>query len=92
MMNQMNEQPRCKSLLRELQLVDFSLYDTVLYLDAYPDSKEALEYYRTLLQERKSLAAQYEKNCGTLTIESAENTQYWDWAKLPWPWELGANL
>ena len=58
-MTQRNEQPRCKSLLRELQLLDFSIYDTVLYLDAYPESKEALDYYRTLVQERRALAEQY---------------------------------
>ena len=91
-MTQRNEQPRCKTLLRELQLLDFSIYDTVLYLDAYPDSKEALEYYKTLLRERQSLAEQYEENCGPLTIGGIRNTAYWDWAKLPWPWELGANL
>ena len=91
-MTQRIEQSRCKSLLRELQLLDFSIYDTVLYLDAYPDSKEALEYYKTLLQERRSLAEQYEENCGPLTNCGVRNSAVWDWTKLPWPWELGANL
>ena len=91
-MTQRNDRPRCKRLLRELQLLDFSIYDTVLYLDAYPESKEALDYYRTLIQERQSLAQQYEENCGPLTIGGVRNTAYWDWTKLPWPWELDANL
>lgn len=77
------------ALLRRLQAVDFALQDTVLYLDAYPDDKEALDYYHSLLGTRAGILASLPKN---LPLSAYDNTgNSWDWAKGPWPWEFEAN-
>ena len=76
------------SLLRKIQEIDFSIYETVLYLDAYPDCREALAYYHTLLSTRRALAAQYEREVGPLTAFSNESKTSWDWIRSPWPWQM----
>jgi spore coat protein JB len=75
------------SLLKKIQELDFSIYETVLYLDAYPDCYEALGYYHTLLNQRKAAVAQYEREVGPLTAFSNCSQTSWDWIKSPWPWQ-----
>ena len=81
----------CENLLYRIQVVDFSLVETVLYLDMYPDSAEALQYYHHLRAKRESLIREYESSCGPMTICGNESTRSWDWVKGPWPWEYAAN-
>lgn len=86
------DQPRmgydksCCALLRRLQELDFSIQETVLYLDAYPDCCEAKAYYRQLVCERKQVAEEYEKQCGPLTAMGNGDGAEWKWCKSPWPW------
>ena len=83
--------PRCKQLMQQLREVDFCLVETVLYLDAYPDHPQALEYYHKLLEERKTLAEKYQSSCGPLTAFQNGSCTSWDWVKTPWPWEADAD-
>lgn len=76
------------ALLLKLQQIDFSIYDIVLYLDAYPDCKEALAYYHSLLDTRAVLASEYEHKYGPLTAFSNHNKCSWEWTKTPWPWQI----
>ena len=76
------------SLLRKIQEIDFSLYETVLYLDAYPECPEALAYYHSLLSRRRALVAQYEREVGPLTAFGNDSQTSWDWIKSPWPWQM----
>ncbi len=81
----------CQNLLYRLQALDFSIYDTVLYLDAYPNCAEAMDYYRKLMGERQSLLDMLAKNHHT-PITCFDNTgDRWDWVGGPWPWQLEAN-
>ena len=82
----------CQTAMRRLQALDFSIVDTVLYLDAYPDSKEALRYYQKLLSERDALKHTLAESC-RMPMTSFENasTDAWDWTRGPWPWEADAN-
>lgn len=82
---------RCKKLMQQLREVDFSLVETVLFLDAYPDHPQALEYYCHLVDERKKLAEEYESSCGPLTASGNVSHTSWDWVKTPWPWEADAD-
>ena len=86
-----NNHGGCNSLMRELQKIDFALYETVLYLDAYPYNKEALEYYHSLVHQRALVVTELE-NGGT-PISACGNVSHtsWDWITSPWPWELSAN-
>ena len=81
----------CAVMQKKLKVIDFAIVDTVLYLDAYPDNKQALEYYHRLLREREALAERLHAQCGPTTAWSNESTQSWDWIKGPWPWESDAN-
>lgn len=77
----------CHELMHQLQKLDFSIQETVLYLDAYPDCCEARTYYHHLLQQRNDIVLAYEKKCGPLTVWGNQSTTSWDWCKNPWPWQ-----
>ena len=74
---------------RRLQAVDFAISDTVLYLDAYPDDKEAIAYYHSLLKTRGDLLAACPQDAPLTIYDNTSPT--WDWVKAPWPWENEAN-
>ena len=78
----------CGALMNRLQKLDFSIQETVLYLNAYPDCKKALEHYRALVKERCAVAAQYEKSCGALTMHGNGEREKWGWVDASWPWYL----
>lgn len=77
----------CAKLLKQIQTVDFALYEVILYLDAYPDQCEALDLYHKLLDRRHMLATAYEEACGPLTPWGNVSKTSWDWVKTPAPWE-----
>ena len=77
--------------LRKIQELDFVLYETVLYLDAYPTSKEALAYYHSLLDARERLVKEYERSYSPLNAFSNQSTSSWEWINGPWPWQYEAN-
>lgn len=81
----------CRTLMNRLRYVDFALTETVLYLDAYPDSREALEFYGQLKEQREKLMAAYEGKCGPITSFGNESDTEWNWVDRPWPWEAEAN-
>ena len=80
----------CRTTMKQLREVDFSLTEVVLYLDAYPHSEEAMKLYRKLIGERKRLIEAYESQCGPLTMYGNHGAK-WDWTEGPWPWEPEAN-
>ena len=80
-----------KNLLCELRKIDFALTETVLYLDAYPQTAEALAYYHKLKARRSELVEEYERTYGPLTMMGNESKTSWDWTNKPFPWEYEAN-
>ena len=76
----------CHTLMRKLQRLDFSIQETVLYLDAYPSCCEALARYRELVKERCEVAKQYESSCGPLTAHGNGSAADWNWVEPAWPW------
>ena len=90
-MTNQNGQLRPTELSRQIDAVEFALTETVLYLDAYPENRRALEFYQALLAERTRLLEQYEKTVGPLTAHGNRSTTDWDWVNTPWPWESAAN-
>ena len=78
------------ALLKKLQKVDFSIIDIVLYLDAYPNCKKALDYYHKLIAERKNLLEKLNE-MGVVINNMSNTADTWDWCKSPWPWEYEAN-
>ena len=81
----------CHRLLEQIRAVDFALYETVLYLDVYPRSCEALETYRKLRAQSEALHAEYEASCGPLTAFGNKSDTSWDWMSKPFPWDYDAD-
>lgn len=78
----------CEKLMRQIQQLDFTIQEIVLYLDAYPDCCEAKSFYCRLVKDRKEAVAEYEEHCGPLTMYGNVNCARWDWIRTPWPWEM----
>lgn len=74
-----------QSLMREIQMYSFAVYDALLYLDAYPDSKQALEFYNKYKKAEKSAIAEYEARYGKIRLNDEEGS--WQWTNGPWPWQ-----
>lgn len=81
----------CITLMRRIRAVDFAIQETVLYLDAYPCDRKALEYYHKLTEAREGLVEAYQNGCGPLTNRGNESATEWNWICSPWPWEYDAN-
>lgn len=81
----------CITLMRRIRAVDFAIQETVLYLDAYPCDRKALEYYHKLTEAREELVEAYQNGCGPLTNRGNESATEWNWICSPWPWEYDAN-
>lgn len=80
------------SLSEKIQKVSFAIDETVLYLDVYPNSKEALAYYHQLIDQLETLVDEYESKNGPLTSYGNKSQNSWDWIRGPWPWEYRANI
>lgn len=76
-------------LLGKIQELDFAKVETGLYLDAYPDNKAALKYYREVCEHLDALTKSYEMTYGPLTTGGAAHTSTdtWSWTKGPLPWQ-----
>ncbi len=81
----------CKRLMDQIRAVDFALYETVLYLNVYPKSCDALETYHKLKEQSKALHKEYEATCTPLTAFGNQSTASWDWMSRPFPWEYDAD-
>ena len=81
----------CAKLMEQIRAVDFALWETVLYLDVYPHSCDALETYHKLKAQSEALHREYESQCGPLTANGNQSTSSWDWMNKPFPWEYDAN-
>ncbi len=80
----------CRDLATALRRLDFSIIDVNLYLDVYPDCREAASRLANLRAERALVAAEYEKNCGMLTVNGVDASTE-PRRDLPQPWEYAAN-
>ena len=78
-------------LLKKLQIIDFSLVDTVLYLDAYPHCKKAICHYHKLLEERSVILSKLDE-AGIPVTSLSNYSDDWKWTDAPWPWEYEANV
>ena len=87
-----NQKSNCTKLKEQIQKICFAIDETILYLDVYPCSRDALSYYHKLIAQKNALVAEYETKCGPLTAYGNVSTSDWDWIKSPWPWEYKANV
>ena len=90
-MNTSHQKHGCQDRLETLRALDFAIQDTVLFLDAYPDCMQALDYYHKLIEERRCAMEEYERLCGPLTVYGNKSQEHWDWTNTPFPWQLSDN-
>ena len=81
------EKSFCKKLKCRIQVLDFILQETVLFLDTHPCDFEALRYYRIVRRKLERLERIYERKCGPLTNKGVDTEFGWEWTCCPWPWE-----
>lgn len=77
-----------EDMLLQIMEYTFAMIDIGLYLDMYPNDKEALKLFNTYLDNKKDLTNMFEEKYGPLTIESDNQTSNWTWDNSPWPWEV----
>ena len=75
-----------EKLMRQIQVYSFAVYDALLYLDAYPNSKEALNHYNKYKRLEKRAMQEYEQRFGPLVMP--EEATEWCWTNGPWPWQI----
>ena len=81
----MNEQAE---LLTYVDMFTFGMVDLNLYLDLYPNDKEALQLFNEYRMQAEDYAQKYESKYGPLSLTSNSlNTFPWAWDNAPWPWE-----
>ena len=74
-------------LLRRIQVCDFVLTDTSLYLDTHPTDRKALDHYQKHLEMRNKAHMEYTENYGPLTHADYDGGDRWNWVDGPWPWQ-----
>ena len=83
MMNNCNSKER---LMKAYQAYSFAAYDTLLYLDAYPDCRDALETYNKYQKMADKAKSEYESRFGPITAPADADS--WQWTNSPWPWQI----
>ena len=82
----MNEQAE---LLTYVDALTFAMIDLNLYLDIYPNDREALELFNQYRMQADEYTKKYESKYGPLELTSNSlNTFPWAWDNAPWPWEV----
>ena len=75
--------------LVELQALEFVVLELGIYLDTHPDDEKALAFFEDVSDRRNQLLAEYAKDYGPLTVDTASKTceTSWKWSQQPFPWE-----
>ena len=76
------------SLLKEVQALDFALFDASLFLNVNTDNKKALKYYNHYQKLAADARNKFQRKYGPLTHHTDGDMDSWRWAEGPWPWEF----
>ena len=79
-----------RELLQKIQILEFVIIDTALYLDTHPTDQAALNYYHHHRELLEAAKAEYIQCYGPLNIETEMSKNRWTWIDKPWPWEMEA--
>ena len=74
-------------LLRKVQALSFAKVETELYLDTHPESTQALNYYKKILEQLDDAMTEYQNKYGPLFAEGVVGDR-WTWVEGAWPWQL----
>lgn len=90
-----------KTLLQKINEASFAVNDVTLYLDTHPTDKEALQFFKKAMNERKTAMEEYESKYEPLIVDCVnpkENNktgfasdypaqEHWTWGDGPIPWD-----
>ena len=77
-------------LFKKIQILEFVILDTGLYLDTHPMDQAALCYYHNHREMLDAAVDEYTKCYGPLTMDAVLSKNNWTWIEKPWPWEMEA--
>lgn len=77
-----------EDLIMQIDEQRFAMIDLGLYLDIYPNDRNALSLFNNALNKKKELVNLYESKYGPLTLDSSVQTNSWLWDNSPWAWEV----
>lgn len=80
----MNER---EMLLKRVQICDFALNDTALFLDTNPDDQLALAYYKKYSAMRAEAVQAFTQKYGPISRSDYDGGPRWKWVDDPWPWQ-----
>lgn len=67
----------------------FSKHELNLYLDNYPNNKEALDMFNKYRKMTNDLIKNYERRYGPITVSGEVNSNIpFRWESEKWPWEM----
>lgn len=75
-----------QALMQKSQEYAFAAHELNLYLDVYPNDKQAVGLYNQYSEMADKYLNEYEKKYGPIILDSNENYP-WAWVNSPWPWE-----
>lgn len=78
-------------LLRQIQMADFALFETALFLDSHKNDREALSYFQRKRELSKKLREEYAEKYGPLKKGDVTSQTEWTWSDGPWPWEFSSD-
>lgn len=77
-----------RDLLKKIMKYQFYAVDLNLYLDNFPDCKEATNDYQEISCKLDMLIREFEEKYGPLTNFGSASVEYPKaWTDMPWPWE-----
>lgn len=82
--NLINEE---KSMLLDIQKLEFAIYDLALFLDTHPNDPVALYRHKMLTDQHMQLKHVYEAQFGIMSVMSHELGDTWRYIDGPWPWD-----
>ncbi len=77
-----------QKLMNKLQMYNFAVIETGLFLDTHPFDKKALAYFNKVKKLKEEAKKEYENKYGPTLMTSNDNDEKWDWALTKWPWEV----
>lgn len=75
-----------EALMQNIQMYAFAAHELNLYLDVYPDNKQAIGLYNQYTEMANKYTNEYESKYGPLSL-GKEQKSPWMWINSPWPWE-----
>ena len=75
-----------EELMMNIQMYSFAAHELNLYLDIYPNDKQAVGLYNQYKEMCEKYTQEYEKKYGCILLDSNESYP-WGWIDSPWPWE-----